>query len=461
MGKSNRTKAVNARRNDSGKKPTGNSNTGKNARNTSNPVRMTSRGSGRGNSQSSTRDTGNKAGNNQGTSMKAASKTSGIASVVNTISKITGRGSESRRENDKSKDGAVRNAKGDGFIPVVKPYEVKSKRPLSKDVVVDGVAYSIPIDRKGNVEFESLVYRYMEYMVKDADSRNIALDLGKTSRNRSRYHRRLKPEDVAEWWAHPNRSDIIGLDDENSPVFSTKGAKRKSSMTYQRRIAVIGQPEEREMTRKVLDASLNTEDMKKMSKDGCIYIFKKDGYEEFSNEKRNGSGCYNWNDDAIFIKSKDKPSAGTIAHETTHRLRYVDKDRTGVFNTSKLDEIDEVLSDDTHKTIDGMEREAYLRHLIATEEAATECETMIRMTPYGLHDDRKGYYRWITSEDRIKELKAEGRELLVGNSDPKGKGLTGKKAANAVEEKFRSTRISGYDNDSGRPAREYRKRKQK
>lgn len=336
--------------------------------------------------------------------------------------------------------------------------EAKEKRKGKKmveTVIVNDRKYAIPVDENGYVTSEALITRLLQYEKANSKygSRRLALDLSKTAENRSRYHRRLRPKDVAEWWANPNEFDLIGIDDANSPFFSTAGCTRESSKKYQRQIPVIGGPLERRAVRRVLDSSYDDKELKVLAKDECIYLFKDGCFEEFEEGTR---GFYHYGGDRIYIEADDEPRYATILHETNHRLRYIDDERDGIYTKSLYDVIMELSANDEITTINGIDKETYLNHLRGVEEAATECETIARISPFDLFNNRGGYYSIVAGDRLSSEVEAEDRELLVGNSHPFKKGLKGKEAVDAVEEKFTSTHISEYDNKTGIPARRYR-----
>lgn len=312
-------------------------------------------------------------------------------------------------------------------------------------VKVDGRTYEIPVDQRGCVPEYALMMRFSQ--VKDGDragaERSMARDLDQTAEKTLKLGAEIRPEQIAAWWAHPNESDLVGIDDETTKVYGTDGAVRKSSLPYQRRIGIAGTPAERKMVRKTLDGSFTAGELKKLTDGGSTYQF---AYEGRSRLGANSSGCYSPNDGLIVIKKGSTP--GTVVHETTHRLRHVDSGRTGAYTTSKIDDtVAAIKKGSTQKA-------EYLR---SVEEAGTECETVARLSPYRANGSRVSYYSFLTRDGgRAKAMIDQDRRTLVGNDRPDGKGLKGRKAVAAVEKNFTKTNISNYGYN-GKKAREYKR----
>lgn len=309
---------------------------------------------------------------------------------------------------------------------------VEKKAPKTKKIVVDGKTYDIPVDKDGFVSESSLIMRFAQVDDGDRDdrTRSVNRDLDKTASKTLKLGDKIRPEEIAAWWAHPNESDIIGIDDENTRVFTTEGATRKSSLPYQRKIGIVGTPSERRQVRKALDECFTAGELKKLTADGSVYVFASD---ERKNLSGNASGYYSPSDGMIVIRKG--ATSGTIVHETVHRLRHKDTGRTGKFTSSKVNE-------HARAAKDNPERAHYLR---AVEEAGTECETVARMSPFSMNGKRTSYYGALARDpDGARKLMAEDRKLLVGNADPDKKGLKGKKAVSSVEKNFTKTHISSY-----------------
>lgn len=327
---------------------------------------------------------------------------------------------------------------------------IEKKAPKTKKVVVDGKTYDIPVDKDGFVSESSLIMRFAQ--VDDGDRgdriRSVNRDLDKTASKTLKLGDKIRPEEIAAWWAHPNESDIIGIDDITTQVFSTEGATRKSSLPYQRKIGIVGTSGERKMVRQVLDSSFTTAELRKITENGAVYAFVYDGDEELPG---NSNGCYRSDNGKIIIRKGAGP--GTVVHESVHKLRHKDR-RRGTHTSSKIDEYIEEASRDPR----GADR------IRAVEEAETECETVARLSPFRVNGGRTSYYGALARDpDGARKLMAEDRKLLVGNADPDKKGLKGKKAVSSVEKNFTKTHISRYcrrDNETGGCA-ERRKGKRK
>ncbi len=311
--------------------------------------------------------------------------------------------------------------------------------------MVDGKKYLIPVDDKGCVPEYALAMRFNRKTDggRNGTYRSPSRDLDKTASKSLKLGAKIKPEDIAEWWAHPNESDIIGIDNETTQIYDTDGATRKSSLQYQKKIGIVGTPEERRQVRKTLDDTFTTAELKKITENGSTYLF---AYNGRMNLESNMGGYYNPDNGLIVIKKG--ASSGTIVHETTHKLRHNDTKRTGTFTSSKIVE-------HSIKARSGdMVGAEYIR---AVEEAGTECETVARLSPYKMNGRRVSYYGKLTGdEDKAKKMISEDRKMLVGNSDPDKKGLRGRKAVSSVEKNFKKTNISRYGY-GGALAREYKK----
>ena len=322
-------------------------------------------------------------------------------------------------------------------------------KQMVKKVRVGGVSYDIPVDEGGYVPEYALAIRFAQVCQGDRNGakRSLSRDLDKTAERSLKLGSKIRPEDVARWWAHPNESDIVGIDNETTQIYGTEGATRKSSLKYQKKIGIVGTPAERRLVRKTLDDTFTTSELKKITDSGSTYIF---GYEGRMDLTRGRNGYYRPSNGMIAIKKGSMP--GTIVHETNHKLRHVDRKRTGTFTSSKIDEAVKAADSHDAKLAD---------YLVSVEEATNECETVARLTPFKINGSRTSYYGYIAKDHSpgdAKRMMSEDRKMLVGNADPEKTGLKGRRAVASVEKNFTKMNISGYGR-GGKTARDYTKAK--
>lgn len=404
--------------------------------------------------------------------MESGKKAIGILNSTHRFFIGNGKKTKNKHQNEDNDSGRFRKMprqkadNHDSFFDM-RPYEY-SERDYSNNYTTvktrkiqasDGKYYYNPVDEKGIVPVEYIVTHFCQTGKRDESSRSQGRDLGRTAEDSIKLGKGKTPEEIVEWWADPSESDILGIDDEGSPIFDTSGSFKKTARPYQRKVAVIGDPFERRVVRAALDVSFTAEEVKCLTEKPCIYKFDDANNGVFKSDQL---GEYDRWTDRIHIKSNKPgylPKVVTIVHETLHRLRHMDKSRDGVYTSSRFGEIDD-LKKRKGARADEVDNRHYVNHLLAAEEAATECETIARVSPYLLCDGRGSYYCQIDGDSKvIKRMRDEDRERLVGNADPSGDGLKGKRAISAVEREFTNTNISSLDGKSGIEAREYRRYK--
>lgn len=325
----------------------------------------------------------------------------------------------------------------------------------------DGTICDIPVDENGGVTWEAALARFSRVNEYGDHTRSMGGDLARTAKGSVVFRPGMSPSEIADWWAHPNQYDPINVDDKDFPVYSTEGSFKKTAKPYQRKIAVLGDHDERVAVRRTLDTSFIVGEEKDLADSRAIYKFDDESNKGF---KHNQYGEYDTEEDRIHIKSDNfgKPRIVTIIHETVHKLRRIDDNRKDVYTASKLDERMDVRNGKYGETINGIDKNTYANHLLALEEAATECETVARTSPHGISKGRGSYYCQIDKDiDVIDRMRDEDRMLLVGNADPDGKGLKGKAAIKAVRDNYENTNISRIDNGTGMPARKHKEVRRK
>jgi len=347
--------------------------------------------------------------------------------------------------------GSVRcmNAKGTTYIDVgtlragSSPFAGPDKIPVKIMTGKDGTKYAIPINTKtGRVPDEALFARFLNEAEggRNGHERSVVIDIDKEAttvfdRPKDGY----TPEDLLKtgWWQHPAESDIRGIDDPSSSVYSVlKGASSKSGSTAGKKIAIISPEEER--IRKVLTDNFTGTELRSAVKDGGIMITTGSsgkGASGFYRYKQPGVDC----PQIVLEKGADED---TITHEFTHHLRFTDESRDDVSRTpypvNDSGQIDSVawgrMTKDELATLKNM------------EEAATVAEATSRTrrpttTPTGYYQRIEGHSPENTQLAEAVEMYNHDREALL-KSKKGSVPLRGKKATKRVNERFLETNIS-------------------
>ncbi|MDD2627121.1 MAG: hypothetical protein PHI87_06205 [Candidatus Methanomethylophilus sp.] len=292
-------------------------------------------------------------------------------------------------------------------------------------VKVGGEEYFIPVDEKGYVPQYALAARFTnvgEGRGPNVEERSVAID--QSSEAKIVLKGRLTPEEVKEWWARPNLSDVKGVDDVDSTYFDLSALKTEGRKEAQGKIAVVGgTKKDQERIRKMLSESFTLKEQKAISKDGMTI--------EVTDLPRSYAGQYYGKSDGITYLIKVDPNYlddDTLLHETVHHARLVDKGRG-----SNLVKSRSVYPD----------RVGVRGNDMALEEAATVAETHARQGDYRVSSNP--HYYGLIMDDKGKDafvMMKEDRELFAGTSETGSKGLRGKRALKAVEVNFDKSNIS-------------------
>ncbi len=308
-----------------------------------------------------------------------------------------------------------------GEVKPVGSVVVEAKREMVK---VRGKEYYIPVDDNGNVPQYALAARFTnvrEGTGPNVERRNVIID--QNSEAKTVLKGKLTPEDVKEWWARPNESDIKGVDDIESTYFDLSALKTRGRKDAQGKIAVVGgTKKEQERIRKMLSESFTLKEQNALSKDGLtVEITRLTG----------NAGEYHGRSDGMTYRIMVDPrflDDDTLLHEMVHHSRMVDKDRKSPLVRTRSESNFRVL----------------VKHQdVSLEEAATVAETAARQGNY-VPPDNPHYYGPISRINGKKPYKmiAEDRALFAGSAENGSNGTKGKRAIKAVEDRFDSSHIS-------------------
>ena len=150
------------------------------------------------------------------------------------------------------------------------PAGAKITEIKTETVTVDGRKYKIPVDDKGYVPQYALAARFTnvsEGTGPNVEKRNVAID--QRTESKTVLKGKLTPEDVKEWWARPNESDVEGVDDINSTHYDLSMLKSQGRKEAQGKIAVVGgTKKDQERIRNMLSDSFTIKEQRAISKDG-------------------------------------------------------------------------------------------------------------------------------------------------------------------------------------------------
>jgi hypothetical protein len=288
--------------------------------------------------------------------------------------------------------------------------ETKKKR-----VEVGGETYYIPVDETGYVPMFALASRLqnIDEGGRKGSKRNILRDLNTDSESVVK-GKRLTPEEVAEWWAHPNESDIDGID-TTKDWGKIRGYSRQKYDASRKIMILDAKKDVDAEIRRVLMDNFTKGELDKMASGNGVTVVV---------ENMGDVGSYDPVNKTIRLNPLYSKSDSTITHEFTHHLRLKDNKRNGEVTRSRVED-----------SISGEDRNL--------EEAATTAETLTRLTPYKKVDNT-GYHGSMANwNDKLgHELVDRDRKIFVGNAEYGLKGLRGKRAIDAVETKFDESEIS-------------------
>ena len=310
----------------------------------------------------------------------------------------------------------------------------------TETVTVNGQTYRIPVDGKGNVPKYALAARFTN--VREGTGPNTgrrSIQIDQNSYAKTTLTGNLTPEEVKEWWARPNTSDIAGIDDPDSGMFELAALQSAGRKEAQGKVAVIGgTKKDQETIREVLNNSFTVREQKEMFKGGMtVEVVKlKDGVAGEYHGRKDGMSHH------IRIDPRYIGDGDTLLHEAIHHARLTDPKRKETLTKSRS----------VHP-----ERIAVDYKDVALEEAATVSETLARQRDYQ-QPSNGGYYSLVPKNGKdAKTMILEDRQLYAGSSETGSKGLRGQRAIASVERNFDESHIAdlnlkgiGYPNVSAR-----------
>lgn len=305
----------------------------------------------------------------------------------------------------------------------------------------DGKTYLIPIDKKGKVPEYVLYQRFLNVSEgsRDGTERSVGKDLAKEAAKVYTIPKGgFTPEELVNngWWAHPNESDIKGIDDPSTSFIDIiKGADGK--MSPMGKIAIVASDEERERIKDILQKDFTKKELKTATKNGGIVI-------TVANPGKNAGGFYRGRQPGVetpMIVLMPGASEDTIVHEFVHHSRRVDPDRYGAadcpFPTDDIGTLNfkdpEWSSKYTHEDTLNLEEAATVL------EAAGRTKTA-EILPTGYYSYSPGGYHKKSLQEVTKEYQHD-RDLMV-KGGKKNSPLKGKRAVAKVNEKFNESKIS-------------------
>lgn len=305
----------------------------------------------------------------------------------------------------------------------------------------DGKTYVVPIDKKGRVPEYVLYQRFLNVSEgsRDGTKRSVGKDLSKEAAKVYTIPKGgFTPEELVNngWWAHPNESDIKGIDDPSTSFLDIiKGADGKTSAMG--KIAIIANDGERERIKSILQKDFTKKELKTATKNGGIVI-------TVANPGKNASGYYRGRQPGVetpMIVLMPGASEDTIVHEFVHHSRRVDPDRYGAANCPfPTDETGALNLRDAEWS----SKYTY-ENALNLEEAATVLEAAGRtkaaeLIPTGYYSYSPGGYHRKTLDDVTKEYQHD-RGLMIKDEKKEGP-LKGKRAVAKVNDKFNQSKIS-------------------
>lgn len=319
----------------------------------------------------------------------------------------------------------------------VKPAPVGTKiiEIKTETVTVNGKKYQIPVDDKGYVPSYALAARFtnvQEGTGPNVERRNVVID--QRSEAKKVLKGKLTPQDVKEWWARPNTTDIAGIDDPGSGLLELATLQSEGRKEAQGKVAVIGgTKKDQETIRKVLTNSFTIREQKEMFKNGMtVEIVKlKEGVAGEYHGRKDGMSHL------IRIDPENVGDGDTLLHEAVHHARLMDPKRKKILTKSRS----------LHP-----ERIAVNKKDVSLEEAATVSETLARQRDYQ-QPSNAGYYGIVHKNGKnAKIMISEDRNLYAGSSETGSNGLKGQRAITSVEKNFDKSNIADLNlKDLGYP----------
>jgi hypothetical protein len=295
-----------------------------------------------------------------------------------------------------------------------------------KTVEVGKKTFDIPSGPGGKVPEEAIIARFLNEHEGDRDGakRNIVIDSHDWATTRLPADPTV--EQIKDWWAYPNESDVKNIDTPDANIFNAVVGMSKGSKEANKTIAVVGGTEEqRQEVRKAIATGFTIPEQRAM-RGTTVYITDLSGASGEYHGKSFG-GNY-----LVKLDRRTGVNAETVDHEMIHHLRTVDEKREDPLVKARTNYI-------------GKDRDL--------EEAATVAETQARHKPYEFHK-QFGYYSFLKdpthqkAEDRGLFTRKEVKRTVQGGIDPSENselvmsGRKGKRAVKATQEGWPKSNIA-------------------
>lgn len=340
-----------------------------------------------------------------------------------------GEGSGWHRESRRHHDAALKNSRGrrsrgertgsstGGMYITTHPV---------KTVKVGKKKFDIPVGPDGKVPEEALIARFLNVDEGDRGGgrRNAIIDINDYAK--VRLEPNPTPEQAKEWWAHPNESDIKGIDDPFQNIFGGLEAGSKGAKEAHKSIAIMGgTPEQQQAVRKAIADSFTVAEQRKMMGTTIFITDLRGAAGEYHGKSYGGSYL-------IKLDRHNGIDADTVTHELIHHLRTVDDKREEPLLKA---------------------RQPYYGKDRDLEEAATVAESMARHKPYDFQGNT-GYYSLMkdgrnrmgedrgnfTRKDVVKDGK--GNVTAPKNQELILSGKKGRRAVKATREGWPTSNIA-------------------
>ena len=338
---------------------------------------------------------------------------------------------ESRRHAEAAKKGRrgrpLRNEGPSSSGMYVTTYPVKTVRVGKKK-------YDIPVGPDGKVPEEAIVARFLDEYEGDRDGgkRNIVIDAHDWAA--TRIEPNPTPEQIKDWWAHPNESDIKNVDTPDANIFNMAEGMGKGSKDANQAIAIVGGTEpQRKEVRKALADGFTVKEQKAM-RGTTIYITDLSKCAgQYHGKSKDGSYL-------IKLDRRYGVEADTVTHEMIHHLRAVDEKRDDPLVKARSPYV-------------GKDRDL--------EEAATVAETQARHKPYDFCGN-DGYYGLVKNgstkrhEDRgtftRKEVVKDQNGIVHPPKNPQlvQSGKKGSRALKATKDGWKGSNIAHLNITKGK-----------
>ena len=327
-----------------------------------------------------------------------------------------------------------------GGDPFVRPEDL----PIAHVKHKNGTTYEVPLDPKtGKVPVSAVFARFLDTDSgsRDGHPRSVKRDLSKTAEITYKIPKDgFTPEEIVkcDWWAYPNESDIIGIDDPTSFGMYPWEKLTERNADSVSKIMILGKPEEQKRIQGVLRDNFTMKELRDAVKDQGIVI-------KVGSTSPGVAGYYRGKQPGVStpeIVVRPFSSEDTITHEFVHHMRRADPSRKGIALTPfPLDE-DRAL-DRSFFSLSEKERGT----MTNIEEAATVAEATVRTRKPEQYPT--GYYSYVQKpKGSYIDMYNADRDVMTKGSK-KNTPQRGKRATTRVDNRFEETNISRLKVKSG------------